>query len=597
MKKIIAITMVKNEMDVIESFVRHTLGFADRLLVADHMSSDRTREILDKLIAEGVPIEVQELRETAYMQAEVRGSCIRRRRSTARMSSCRSMRMSFSSIRGGISVRSVLESIPEDAVFSVHWRQYVPREPEADTEKFLLARPLWRKNYLDSIQKVIVGGGLVRAKELWLRQGNHEVFCERAGGYYFEKDTFLEDLEIAHFPWRSSAQWQSKRMALTLNGAAKYTFYTIMGITPLPELEKVCVSPQVFDFGKDEWEAWDFSGKESLPALRYSAKTQPNVLANTLHVAMRLAEELAEERAREEQHPVTTVIPFLGRREPFLVTLGSALREEYPAHEICLLALAGEFSKEAVRETLAAAGTAASTKTVRVFRGKMAFDELAREAGGELVEWLLPGETVRPEKLRHMAASLIQHTRELPVTMILSDAGETDYSLASPYLDIGSTENQFVLVPPNGDLWEFLLPQGGYPSRGLAGLLMRRSVLDACGWLSAGFAHVETGYVSPLRLWCLLLTARPKSGMSNLYIFHENFAGPLPEARLADWAMDRLAWHHLLAEDTLLTEEQQAEARENERETGIALLERALASGEDMKQPVWQEYQRILMEL
>ena len=41
--KIIAITMVKNEMDVIESFVRHTLTFADELIVCEHRSSDATR--------------------------------------------------------------------------------------------------------------------------------------------------------------------------------------------------------------------------------------------------------------------------------------------------------------------------------------------------------------------------------------------------------------------------------------------------------------------------------------------------------------------------------------------------------------------------
>ena len=126
---------------------------------------------------------------------------------------------------------------------------------------------------------------------------------------------------------------------------------------------------------------------------------------------------------------------------------------------------------------------------------------------------------------------------------------------------------------------------------------MRRSVLDACGWLSAGFTHAEAGYVSPLRLWHLLLTARPKVGIPYLYLLHDDFAGPLPEARLADWAADRLAWHHLLAEDTLLTEEQRAEARENEREAGIALLERALAFGEDMESPIWQAYQRMLLTL
>ncbi len=52
--------MVKNEMDIIESFVRHTLGFADLLIVADHKSTDRTREILESLQAEGLPLIIME---------------------------------------------------------------------------------------------------------------------------------------------------------------------------------------------------------------------------------------------------------------------------------------------------------------------------------------------------------------------------------------------------------------------------------------------------------------------------------------------------------------------------------------------------------
>ena len=45
----IAISIAKNEMDIIESFVRHTLSFADELLLLDHQSTDKTPEILRAL--------------------------------------------------------------------------------------------------------------------------------------------------------------------------------------------------------------------------------------------------------------------------------------------------------------------------------------------------------------------------------------------------------------------------------------------------------------------------------------------------------------------------------------------------------------------
>lgn len=54
--RLVAVAIVKNEADVIEAFVRHALAWVDHLLVFDHESTDGTREILDALRAEGLPI-------------------------------------------------------------------------------------------------------------------------------------------------------------------------------------------------------------------------------------------------------------------------------------------------------------------------------------------------------------------------------------------------------------------------------------------------------------------------------------------------------------------------------------------------------------
>ncbi len=54
--RLVAVSVVKNEADIIEPFVRHTLAWADHHLVFDHDSTDGTREILRALQAEGLPI-------------------------------------------------------------------------------------------------------------------------------------------------------------------------------------------------------------------------------------------------------------------------------------------------------------------------------------------------------------------------------------------------------------------------------------------------------------------------------------------------------------------------------------------------------------
>ncbi len=54
--RLVAVSIVNNEADIIEAFVRHTLAWVDHHLIFDHDSTDGTREILGALRAEGLPI-------------------------------------------------------------------------------------------------------------------------------------------------------------------------------------------------------------------------------------------------------------------------------------------------------------------------------------------------------------------------------------------------------------------------------------------------------------------------------------------------------------------------------------------------------------
>lgn len=56
--KLVAVSVVKNEADIIEAFVRHTTARLDRHLIFDHQSTDGTREILAELVREGLPVEL-----------------------------------------------------------------------------------------------------------------------------------------------------------------------------------------------------------------------------------------------------------------------------------------------------------------------------------------------------------------------------------------------------------------------------------------------------------------------------------------------------------------------------------------------------------
>ena len=59
-----------NEEDIVEAFVRHTLAYADAMLVLDNGSTDRTIEILGALKAEGLAIAVLQARSPIFAEPQ-----------------------------------------------------------------------------------------------------------------------------------------------------------------------------------------------------------------------------------------------------------------------------------------------------------------------------------------------------------------------------------------------------------------------------------------------------------------------------------------------------------------------------------------------
>ena len=68
--RIAAVARVMNEDDIIEAFVRHTLAYADHILLLDNGSTDRTMEILAALRAEGLKLTVLQARAPIHYEVQ-----------------------------------------------------------------------------------------------------------------------------------------------------------------------------------------------------------------------------------------------------------------------------------------------------------------------------------------------------------------------------------------------------------------------------------------------------------------------------------------------------------------------------------------------
>src|SRR5215467_10211508 len=63
-----AVMLVKDEQDIIETTIRHLLWHVDEVIVADNVSSDDTRDILDRLAYDGLPVQIHQDTEVGYYQ-------------------------------------------------------------------------------------------------------------------------------------------------------------------------------------------------------------------------------------------------------------------------------------------------------------------------------------------------------------------------------------------------------------------------------------------------------------------------------------------------------------------------------------------------
>jgi hypothetical protein len=91
--RLIGAAQVRNEADIIEAFVRHNLSRLDGLLIIDHRSDDRTRDILAALAREGLPLALTLDDDPAQRQPRTSRGLPARRSRRAPTAWCRSMRM------------------------------------------------------------------------------------------------------------------------------------------------------------------------------------------------------------------------------------------------------------------------------------------------------------------------------------------------------------------------------------------------------------------------------------------------------------------------------------------------------------------------
>ena len=225
MNRIVAISMVKNEADIIECFVRHALTFADAMIVAEQESFDDTGRILEKLMAEGLPLTVRRIHRTGHIQEEVMNTLLSEAITALGADIVVPLDADEFLVNTDTldSCRELLESLSRDALYPVRWRRYEPLDSEG---VFSLTRPCRRAKSDEEVIKVIVGAGVTEVRPFHLVQGQHFAYWQTGRGWEPVPLSAAPPFHIAHFHWRSPEQFAAKVTVGWLNNVVKYSQYT-----------------------------------------------------------------------------------------------------------------------------------------------------------------------------------------------------------------------------------------------------------------------------------------------------------------------------------------------------------------------------------
>jgi len=205
------ITMVRNEADVIEAFVRHNLAVLDGVAIVDHDSIDATPEILSRLCAEGLALHVERFADPAYRQSEIMTSLARRTLAERDADFVFALDADeFLKVSSRPALESVLGQVPPGLHGALEWLTYVPDqfpEPGVSFGGAQLQRRL--KTEPHGLFKVVVGRSLLERPRDVIAVGNHCV-QDPAAAPQMHAILHRDVAAVAHCPVRSRAQLEGK---------------------------------------------------------------------------------------------------------------------------------------------------------------------------------------------------------------------------------------------------------------------------------------------------------------------------------------------------------------------------------------------------
>lgn len=218
---VVGIAIVKNEEDIIESFIRYNLEILDQLCIVDNGSVDGTTNIIEALIGEGYHVEL--MREPGeFNQFGIMNDMLKRL-AAGEFGKPPDVIIpldadEFLVAERGINPRVIIDDLDLDGIHLVHWLSFIPECAEPCYGFIPYCMMQCRDDEYEQVDKVILPCSMIK-DGLVLVNGNHDVFSQN------EIPKFrCNQLRIAHYPVRDQYQFATKCVLGYFNRLATKTY-------------------------------------------------------------------------------------------------------------------------------------------------------------------------------------------------------------------------------------------------------------------------------------------------------------------------------------------------------------------------------------
>jgi hypothetical protein len=199
------ISVVKNESDIIEIFIRHNLKYLNKLYLVEHNPQDNTSEIISKLKNEGYNIEIYTNSSSRHIQAEEFNRLIRE------IDSDFVIFLDADEFIISKDFSANLDKLPTDKASLVVWHNYLPQPGDDKSEINVLKRIQHRLAPVDINQhKSLIPRSIYSKPNSFVLLGGHEIYYKNEEDLKVAPCSATISIYLAHFPMRSLDQIKVK---------------------------------------------------------------------------------------------------------------------------------------------------------------------------------------------------------------------------------------------------------------------------------------------------------------------------------------------------------------------------------------------------